>query len=156
MSDALLTRIAEGIDALRADIKKLGGASSAGAAPASDAAAKAAVKAAADAAAKASAKAAADKAAKAAADKPKAPAAGAAKTPGGKFTSDQVRDLIRQVASNPSLGRQSALDILADDGGGVTKVTDLKPEVFDAVAEACKVLLSGEGAGAAPAEDDLM
>jgi hypothetical protein len=69
----------------------------------------------------------------------------AAKAPGGKFNSEQVRDIIRKVATNPSLGKQSALDILDQDGGGVTNVTNLKPENFDKVYEACQALLSSEG-----------
>lgn len=163
MSDALLTRIAEGIDALRTDIKKLGGASTAGATKpttagaatggaAPDAAAKAAAKKAADAAA---AKKAADAAAVAAKDK--GPAAGT-KAPGGKRTIEQVREIIRKVAGDASLGKQTAKDILQDDGGGVDKVLDLKPENYDKVYEACEVALNAEGSKGSPAaeEDDLM
>jgi len=167
MSDALLTEISKKLSDIHAALIKGGAAPVAApktttttttAAP--DAAAKAKAEAAAKAKADAEAKAKADAAAKAkaaAAAAPKGPAAGT-KAPGGKFTIDQVRDLIRQVATNASLGKQSAADILSDDGGGVTKVTDLKPENYDKVAEACQVLLNGEGAGAPAAapEDDLM
>jgi hypothetical protein len=65
--------------------------------------------------------------------------------------------MVRKVAAD--VDRQSAKDILLDDGGGVERVLDLKPEKFDAVFEACQVLLRGEGAstaGPAPEEDDLM
>lgn len=159
MSDALLTRIAEGIDALRADIKKLGGASAGATAPKAAAATGGAATGGAvpgkTAAQKAAEKAAAEKAA---APKPAAagPAAGT-KAPGGKRTIEQVRELIRKVAADKNLGKESAKDILRDDGGGVDKVLDLKPEKYDAVYEACEVLLKGEGGSAAPAEeDDLM
>jgi hypothetical protein len=153
MSDALLTRIAEGIDALRADIKKLGGASAGAATPpkatmggaAPDAAAKAAAKKAAD------EKKAAE--AKAAADKSKAGPAANTKAPGGKHTIEQVREMIRKVAADANLGKQTAKDILADDGG-VEKVADLKPENFDKVYEACEVALKAEGGGAPAADDD--
>lgn len=169
MSDVLLIRIAEAVEGLRADLK---GAKSAPAAAGATAGNKAgtatagtgnkganAAPSAADAAKTAAAAkaAAAAKTAAAAAAAAKGPAAGT-KGPGGKFTVEQVRDLIRKVATDANLGKQSAADILMDDGGGVAKVTDLKPENYDAVAEACQVLLSGEGgapAGDAP-EDDLM
>lgn len=82
-----------------------------------------------------------------------APAA-ATKAPGGKYNSEQVRDMIRKVAANPNLGKQSARDILEADGGGVTTVSEVKAENFDAVYEACQVALSGEGAGA-PAEEEF-
>ena len=177
MSDALLTRIAEAVEGLRADIKakaagaaapKPGsaGATDKGAAPASDeasakaaAAAKtAAAKKAAEEKAKAEVKAKADAAAAAAA-KAKAGPAGNTKGPNGKYTADQVREKIREVATNASLGKQDAADILDQDGGGVKRVTDLKPENYDKVYEACQVALQTEGstpAGAAAPEDDLM
>lgn len=162
MSDALLKEISGKLDVL-ADLFKKGGATAApktapaagnsGGATDPAAAKKAAEKAAAEKKAK-------DEAAKAAAAKAgagKGPASGT-KAPGGKYTIDQVRDLIRQVAAKDGLGKQSAKDVLADDGGGVEKVTDLKPENYDNVAEACKVLLSNEGnkEEGASAEDDLM
>ena len=159
MSDALLTRIAEAVEGLRADLKKGSGAAApkpaAATAPKGDANAvandatltPAQKKAAAD-------KAIADrKATKEAADKAAAAAApkGGAK---GKKTVEQVREMIRKVATD--VDKQTAKDILKDDGGGVEKVLDLKPENYDAVYEACEVLLNGEGKGAAaaPADDD--
>jgi membrane protein involved in colicin uptake len=175
MSDVLLERIATALEAIakngsvggavKAPAAATGGAATTGGAAKPDAAAKAAAdkkaaeKAAAD---KAAAKAAADKAAKpaakpaaAAADKKAAPAAAAAtKAPGGKYNSEQVRDIIRKVATNVSLGKQSALDILDQDGGGVTNVTNLKPEFFDAVFEAAQVVLQGEGSSTPAPEDD--
>jgi len=161
MSDVLLERIATALEtiaaagALKPATPGTPGTSSKGAAgatapPAPDAAAKAAAKAAADKKA-ADAKAAAEAAAKAAAAAAKPGAKGATpaaatKAPGGKYNSDQVRDMIRKVAANPNLGKQSARDILEADGGGVTTVSEVKPENFDAVYEACQVALSGEGA----------
>lgn len=152
MSDALLERIATATEGLLAHLKKAPAAAPTAATPA--------VKAAADRAAAASAAkatpAAAPKAAPAAAPKaaPKA-ATAATKAPGGKYNSEQVREAIRKVALNPNLGKQSALDILDQDGGGVTKVVDMKPENFDSVYEACQALLSGEGEGTAAADDDF-
>lgn len=162
MSDALLERLAKAAEGILAQMTKSpsGGAarppapagSAGGAAP--DAAAKAA------AAKVAAAKKADDdkkKAAAVAAAKAKGGPAAGTKGPGGKHTVEQVRDIVRQVATNASLGKQSASDILDQDGGGVTKVTDLKPENYDKVFEACQVLLSGEGEGGtaeAPAEED--
>jgi hypothetical protein len=70
----------------------------------------------------------------------------AAKTPAGKYNYGQVRDIVRNVAMNHSLGRESALDVLELDGGGVTNVSSMLPENLDNVYEACQVLLSGEGA----------
>jgi hypothetical protein len=69
----------------------------------------------------------------------------AAKAPGGKYNYGQVSDIVRNVATNPKLGRQSAVDILDRDGGGVANVSKLKPENLDKVYEACRVLLVGEG-----------
>jgi ribonuclease D len=178
MSDALLERLAKSAEGILAHLQKSPvfglptAANSGGAknpAPAGTAAAPDAAKAAAD---KAAAKAAADKktaaaaaaaaAAKAAATpsatKPAGPPAGT-RAPGGKHTIEQVREMIRKVAADKNLGKQSAKDILSDDGGGVEKVLDLKPENYDKVFEACEVLLNGEGnkEAAAPAdEDDLM
>jgi len=168
MSDALLGRIAVALETI-ATVYSGGklpaaagaatpgtsnkGAAGAAAPGAPDAAKKAAEAAAAKKAAEAAA-------AKAAAAKPGAaagkgaPAAAATKAPGGKYNSDQVRDMIRKVAANPNLGKQSARDILEADGGGVTTVSEVKPENFDAVYEACQVALSGEGAGADKAAEE--
>lgn len=95
---------------------------------------------------KAAAKAAADKAAAAAASKKNDKAAAApvsgTKAANGKHTIDDVREILRQVATKPGLGRQSALDIL-DENGGVDHLNKLKPENFDAVYEAAEVALKG-------------
>lgn len=162
MSDALLTEISKKLSDIHATLKTAATTPAAGAtAPKPGAATpSAADKAKAEAAAKATAAAAAKAAA---APKPatKPAAAGPAsgtKAAGGKYTIDQVREQIRAVATNASLGKQSAKDILDQDGGGVTKVVDLKPENYDKVYEACQVALQSEGAPAAPApaeEDDF-
>lgn len=81
-----------------------------------------------------------------------APAA-AAKAPGGKYTSEQVRDIVKQVATNANLGKQEALTIL-DEEGGVQNVSSLKPENFDKVYEACQVALQGVAGHAASADED--
>ncbi len=174
MSDALLERVAKSLEGILAHIQKspvfglpvTGGAATApktspgatAGATGGDAAAKkaAADKAAAEKAAKD--KAAKDAAAKAAAAKAAAGPASGTKAPGGKHTIDEVREAIRTVATTPSLGKQSATDILADDGGGVTKVTDLKPEFYDAVFDACQALLNNEGGedAAGSSADDLL
>lgn len=92
---------------------------------------------------------------KPAAAKPPAAPAAAAKAPGGKYNQDQVRGLIREVAKMPGEGQQSAKDILMNDGGGVQTVSQLKPEHYDAVYEACQQVLSeAGGAGEAQAEFD--
>jgi hypothetical protein len=176
MSDALLKEISSKLSDIHAALK--GGAATAGAGPTKAQTAAGAptapkpgagtappVKTAAEKAAEVAAKKAADKvtadkatAAATAATAAKGPAAGT-KAPGGKHTIEQVRDAIRKVAANESLGKASAKEILTDDGGGVERVADLKPENYDKVFEACQVLLSSEGAPAtaAPApEDDLM
>lgn len=164
MSDKLLERIAVGLEGLLEHVKKspVFGLPTGGATTPPKTTAGAATGGAA-AGGKPAEKTAAEKAAaKAAADKNKGgatggPAAGT-KAPGGKRTIEQVREMIRKVAADASLGKQSAKDILADDGGGVEKVLDLKPEFYDAVFEACEVALKAEGAKGAPAaeEDDLM
>jgi len=157
MSDALLERIAVALEAVAKtytgaaktpSAAPTGGQSAADKGAAADAAKKTAAT---EAAAKAAA-------AKAAAAKTAGPAAGT-KGPGGKYSIDQVREKIREVAANPNLGKQSAADILEDDGGGVKRVTDLKPENYDKVYEAAAVALQSEGGKAptpATAEDDLM
>jgi hypothetical protein len=45
-----------------------------------------------------------------------------------------------------NLSLESALDVLDQDGGGVTNVSGMLPENLDNVYEACQVLLSGERA----------
>lgn len=69
---------------------------------------------------------------------------------GGKYTRDQVREKIREVACNMNLGKQTAWDILDQDGDGVRRVTDLTPENYDPVYEACVVALWECRDGAAP------
>jgi hypothetical protein len=69
-----------------------------------------------------------------------------AKAPAGKYNYGQVRDIVRNVAMNRSLGRESARDVLIQDGGGVTNVSGMLPENLDNVYEACQVLLNSEGA----------
>jgi len=80
-----------------------------------------------------------------------APKAGT-KAAGGKHTIEQVREIIRKVAAD--VDKQSAKDILKYDGGGTERVADLKPEFFDAVYEACEVLLGGEGKSAPAAAEE--
>jgi hypothetical protein len=170
MSDALLTEISKKLSDIHVALTKGGAPAAAAPKPAAAAAAAAAATApkpdaaAAKAAAEAKAKAEATaKAAAAAAAKDAAKPAAAAgppsgtKAPGGKYTIDQVREKIREVATNASLGRQSATDILDADGGGVKKITDLQPKNYDAVYEACQVALQSEGSppAAATEEDDL-
>lgn len=157
MSDAILERIATALEAIAKQGGKVGtvaaaaAGAAAGATPPKPAAAPPKPPAA---GAKAPDKPAATPP-KPAGSKPPAAAAASTKGPGGKYTSEQVRDVIRKVATNPALGKQSAMDVLDQDGGGVTNVTNLKPELFDAVYEACAVLLAGDGAGEAPAEDEF-
>lgn len=155
MSDALLTEISKKLGDIHATLKAgaATGASSGGATRAATPGTgnKAAPAKPADKPAAVPAKPAAAKPAAAAAKGGPAPGT---KGPGGKYTVEQVRDIIRKVAADESLGRQSAKDILAEDGG-VEKIMDLKPENYDKVYEACQVLMSGEGTkGAAPAADD--
>jgi hypothetical protein len=155
MSDALLTEISKKLDTIAGLLK--GGAPAAApktsapaAAPKGDANAIAAdtTKTAAEKAAAANKAIAERKAVKDAAEKAAA-AKGGTK---GKKTIDQVRSMIRKVAAD--VDKQTAKDILKDDGG-VDKVLDLKPELYDAVFEACEVVLKGEGKPAAtPAEEE--
>jgi hypothetical protein len=89
--------------------------------------------------------------------KPPATPGGHTKGPGGKHTQDQVRDMLRKVATTAGLGKQSAIDILTENAGGATSFNNLKPEFYDAVFEGCEsALASGEGGGVTkPADDDL-
>lgn len=88
--------------------------------------------------------------------KDKAPAAsapaGTTKAPGGKRTLDNVRDIIRKVATTEGLGKPEAINIL-EENGGVKSVAELKPENFDAVYEACEVAVTN--AGKPVAADDV-
>jgi membrane protein involved in colicin uptake len=151
MSDVLLKEISTKLSDIHAALK--GGAAANGGAVAPP---------------KAAANKAADKAAaadKTAADKPKAADKAAAnnkagasqpagtKAPGGKHTIEEVRSILRDVATNPALGKASALAIL-DENGGVDHLGKLKPENFDAVYEAAQVELSGASSEGGAAEDD--
>jgi hypothetical protein len=165
MSDALLTEISKKLGDIHAALTKGGGGAATPGATSRPAATGATApggdnKAVID--AKAKARATAEAAAKVAAGKTGggAPAsggpAGSTKAKGGKHTLDQVREMIRKVAAD--VGRQDAKDILLDDGGGVERCDALKPEKYDAVFEACQVLLRGEGgqtATAAEPEDEF-
>lgn len=162
MSDSILERIAVALETIAKGGGKVApAASSGGAAPNRAAAAGAAAAAGGNKATPAAgankgaagASAGANKGAAGAGAGKNTAAPAAAKAPGGKYNSEQVRDIIRKLATNPSLGKQSALDILDQDGGGVTNVTNLKPEFFDAVYEACQALLSSEGEAGAGADD---
>jgi hypothetical protein len=168
MSDALLERQAVALESMLALLKKspvlglpTGGAATPPKTPAAashgpDAAKKAAADKAAAEKAKAAVTAKADAAAAASAKTKAGPPAGT-KAPGGKHTIDQVREIVRKVAGD--VDKQSAKDILKDDGNGADKVIDLKPEFYDAVYEACEVLLGGEsnksGTEATAEEDDF-
>jgi hypothetical protein len=79
-----------------------------------------------------------------------------AKAPAGKYNYGQVRDIVRKVAMNLSLGKESARDALVQDGGGVTNVSSMLPGNLDNVYEACQVLLSGEGASSEGATGKLI
>jgi hypothetical protein len=67
---------------------------------------------------------------------------------GGNYDSEQVRNIVLEVATNPNLGSQAARGVLDQIGDGVKSITRLKPENFDKVYEACQSLLAGKGASA--------
>jgi hypothetical protein len=67
-----------------------------------------------------------------------------AEAPGEKFNYVQVRDIVREVATNPGLGRETALNVLDQEGRGAKNVSSMKPENLDMVYEACRSLLAGE------------
>jgi hypothetical protein len=147
MSDALLTRIAEAVEGLRADLK---GKPAAAAAPAAKPAAAAAAPAAKPTAAAAKPA--------AAAAKPAAPkAAAAAKAPGGKYDAEQVKAIVLKVAGTDGLGKEEAKNILKEEANGVSRISDVTAQYFDAVYEACQVALAGVGkpATAAPAAEEF-
>lgn len=173
MSDVLLTRIATALEGLLEHAKtgavKVEKAVVAGAKEAV-ASAKEAVKEVAGAKAVAAApKPGAKAAAAAAASTPPkgttAPPAGVAGKPApaqgdpnkkgasGKYSEVDVRDMIRQVATTPGLGKVEATTIL-DEEGGVQNVSALKQDKYDAVIEACKVALAGKAPAAATEVDD--
>jgi hypothetical protein len=151
MSDALLERIAKALETIAANGKVAPAAAGAAPRPPAPGAANKPAAGAAGAANKAGAGAGAPN--KPGTNKPAAAPPAATKAPGGKYNLDQVRDIIRKVAANPALGKQAARDVLDTDGGGVATVSEVKPENFDALYEACQVLLSGEGGGAGAADD---
>jgi len=163
MSDALLTEISKKLSDIHAALK--GGASAGGAknpTPAASPGQNSAGKTPAGAANRPSA------APGTAGKTPPAPAANTnkaagatsaanVKAPGGKHTAEQVREIIKKVATNANLGKQAALNIL-DENAGVQNVSSVKPENFDAVYEACEVELNGvanAGGAAADADDPL-
>lgn len=82
-----------------------------------------------------------------------APAAGA-KAAGGKHTAEEVREIIKKVATNKALGRDAAINIL-DENAGVQNVSSIKPENFDAVYEACEVELAGVAGSEGVSDDPL-
>jgi hypothetical protein len=142
MSDKLLERIATALETIAAAASKTAATPAAAAAkPATAAAAKPAAAAAKPAAA--AAKPTVTVPPGKPATKPAAAKAAAAapKTQVGKYTEDQVRAKIREVASNEALGKQEALDIL-DENGNVQNVSQLKPENYDKVYEACQAALN--------------
>jgi hypothetical protein len=63
---------------------------------------------------------------------------------GGNYDSEQVRNIVLEVATNPNLGIQAARGLLGQVGDGVKNVTRLKPENFDRVYAACQSLLAGK------------
>lgn len=157
-----LEKIAVGINGAKVSVAGAGagtGAASSDDTAKAAAAAKVATAKAAEAAKAAAAKAA--EAAKAGAGKPADKAAnkaaasstpGGTKGAGGKHTLDEIRAIIREVATNAALGKQEALNIL-DEEGGVKNVADLKADNYDKVYEACQVAISN--AGKPEADDPL-
>lgn len=73
------------------------------------------------------------------------------KAPNGTYDEAQVRDLIRQVATHPALGKAEATNILSEEAN-VKMVSEVKVEDFDKVAEACRVELAKVNGGAAQSE----
>jgi hypothetical protein len=65
------------------------------------------------------------------------------KAPGGRFSYQEVRYLICDVARHPSLGRETAIDVLDREGHGSKSVSGMKPEHLDEVYERCQRLLAG-------------
>jgi hypothetical protein len=82
-------------------------------------------------------------AAKAAAPAPTKAAAAQA----GKYSEEQIREIVRRVVATTGLGKQSAFEVLQDEGG-VQSVGALKPADYDKVYEACNNLLTGGEGGA--------
>jgi hypothetical protein len=74
----------------------------------------------------------------------------------GKYSYEQVRNLIRAVATNDALGKQEASAILEEEAS-VQQISQVKPADYDKVAEACNTALAGVGGQteneAVPAEE---
>jgi hypothetical protein len=68
---------------------------------------------------------------------------GDTKAPGGKNTYQDVVNALCKVREK--ITKDEALKVLAEDGGGVKSVRDLKPALYDAVVEGCDNALSAEG-----------
>jgi hypothetical protein len=56
-------------------------------------------------------------------------------------TIDQVRDIMREVATRPDLGRKVGLQILDDFGGRATYLAEVKPDKYEAVYDAARAKL---------------
>jgi len=101
------------------------------------------------------------KAGNGAADKPGAAAKPSTK-PGakvGQYTSDQVKDKMREVLQAPGGGRDLVISILDEECNGAKSFGDVKVEQYDALYEAFGAALkggeTGEGQSGADAGDDL-
>jgi hypothetical protein len=66
------------------------------------------------------------------------------KAPGGKFSYGDVRNIVSEAATDPSLGREIALKVLDRDGGGAKNASSVKPEHLDRVYETFERLLNRE------------
>jgi hypothetical protein len=66
------------------------------------------------------------------------------KAPGGKSSYGEVRNIVSEAATNPSLGREIALKVLDREGGGAKNVSSIKPAHLDMVYEAFERLLDAE------------
>jgi hypothetical protein len=71
-----------------------------------------------------------------------------AKAPSGNYDSEQVRNIVLEVLTNPNLGRQAVRGVFDQVGDGMKSVSSLNPESFDKVHEACRSLLARKGASA--------
>lgn len=68
------------------------------------------------------------------------------------YTQDQVREIVKRLAADEARGgRDAALAILADKGGGAKAVKYLDAKFFDAVYDATEAILDAELPGS---EDD--
>lgn len=67
------------------------------------------------------------------------------------YTQDQVREIVKRLAADDTRGgRDAALKILADVGGGAKAVKYLEPKYFDAVYDATEAVLDAD----IPANED--